>query len=124
MDASIVRVGTPLDEPGGVELVDEPHDGDRRQIEDAGQLCLACALAALQPGQHRPLGAGRRNIARALVGIGAQQAGYVMKGETEFARSGERHGSKLRYNIQAYNLARYDCKTVLAVSRRCERMRG
>ena len=71
MDASIVRVGAPLDESGGVELVDEPHDGDRGQVEDAGQLCLAGALAALQPGQHRPLGASCRHFPRALVGVGA-----------------------------------------------------
>ena len=88
MDAPVVRVGTPLDETGGVELVDEARDGDGGEIEDARELALACALAALQAAQHRPLGAGRRQLARALVGQGAQQPRNIMQGESEFAGRG------------------------------------
>ena len=83
-----MRVGPPLDEPGGIELVDEANDGDRGKVENDGKLGLAGAFAALQPRHDRPLRAGRRHFSSALVSEGAQQPRDVMKSETEFAGKG------------------------------------
>ena len=121
MDAPVARVGAPLDETGGVELVDEARDGDGGEVEDARELALACAFTALQTAQHRPLRAGRGQLAGALVGQGAQQTRNIMQGEREFAGRAERH-ERLSFVII--------CKHILwppnnrkrgqAPSRRCE----
>ena len=39
----------------------------------------------LQPRHHGPLGAGHAEPARALVRIGAQQAGYIIEKKSKFA---------------------------------------
>ena len=115
-------VGTPLDQTGGVELVDEARHGDGSEIEDARELALACAFATLQPAQHRPLGAGRRQLARALVGQGAQQPRNIMQGEREFAGGAKRH-EKLGFVIICLHILwpPNNRKPAKTPSRRCER---
>ncbi len=89
MGAAVGRVGAPLDQPGRGELVDQAGQGDRRDVERVGELALLRALAALQARQHRPLGAGRVELARAMVRIGAQHARRVVEGESHFAPAGK-----------------------------------
>ncbi len=85
MRAPVGRVVAALDEAGRGQLVDQAAEGDRREVERFGEFALLGALAALQPRQHRPLGAGRVELARPLVGIGAQEARHVVQREGEFA---------------------------------------
>ena len=88
MRAPVGRIVAPLDQTGRGQLVDQAAEGDRRDVERLGEFALLDALAALEPRQHRPLGARRVEFARALVGIGAQQARHVVQREAELAARG------------------------------------
>ena len=78
-----------LDQTGCGQLVDQAAKGDWRDVERFGELVLLGALAPLEPGQHGPLGAGRVEFARPLVGIGAQEAGRVVQREGDLAAGRE-----------------------------------
>ena len=77
LGAAIVRIGAALDQAVVAEPVDQPRQRDRLQVEHFGEFGLLEALARSMPHQHRPLRAGHAELARPLVGIGSQQAGYV-----------------------------------------------
>ena len=83
--APVGRIVAPLDEAGGRQLVDQPPERDRREVERLGEFVLLRALAALQAREHRPLRAGRAEFAGALVGIGPEQARDVMERESQLA---------------------------------------
>ena len=83
MRAPVVRVGAALDQAGGVELVDQAGERDRRDIERLGELALLIALTALEPRQNRPLRARRAELAGAMVRIGSEQPCGVMEGESD-----------------------------------------
>ena len=85
MRAPVGRIVAPLDEAGRGQLVDQAAEGDRRDVERFGELALLDALAALEARKHRPLRAGRIELARPLVGIGAQEPRRVVQREGEFA---------------------------------------
>ena len=85
MRAPVGRVGAPLDQPGGGQLVDQAAEGDRRDVERFGELALLRAFAALEARQHGPLRAGRVELARPLVRIGAQQPRGVVQREGDLA---------------------------------------
>ena len=59
MGAAVGRIGAPLDQSGGGELVDQAGERDRRDVERLGKLALLGTLAALQPRKHGPLRARR-----------------------------------------------------------------
>ena len=81
MRAAVGRIGAPLDQPRGVELVDQASERDRRDIERSGELALFVAFAALQARQHGPLGAGRAELAGAQVRLGPEHPRGVVQGE-------------------------------------------
>ena len=86
LGAAVVRIGAALDQAVVGQPVEQPGQRDRLQVEDFGELGLLEALGAVEPQQHRPLRAGHAELARPLVGIGPQQAGYVhdCKGDFSF----------------------------------------
>ena len=85
MGAPVGRVGAPLDHSGGVELVDEPAERDRRDVERLGKLALFRALAALEARKHGPLGAGGVEFPGAMVRVGAQKPRGVVEGECDLS---------------------------------------
>jgi len=52
---AVGRIGCPLDEPGLLEPVDDPRQGDRLDVEHVGQLDLSQPRQAGQLEQHLPL---------------------------------------------------------------------
>ena len=109
LGASVVRIEAALDHSVGTQPVDEARQGDRLQVEHFGEFGLLQALGMFQPGHHGPLGTGDAKPARALVGVGPQQAGYIIENERKFttrvARAHYRPAfprptyDKLAYNI-------------------------
>ena len=85
LGAAISRIGPALDQTAVAELVEQPGQRDRLQIEHFGQLRLVEALEAIEPDQHRPLGAGHPELRRLVVGIGPQQARYIIENKGEFS---------------------------------------
>ena len=57
MDTPVARIGAALDETGGIELVDESGERDRRHLQHLRQFALVRALAEIEPLEHGPLGA-------------------------------------------------------------------
>ena len=83
--APVARMRTTLDKAVLAQPVDQPHQGDRLDLEALGHLGLGHALLALQPCQHAPLGARHAVLAGALVDVGAHRAGDVGELEEDFA---------------------------------------
>jgi hypothetical protein len=52
---AVLGVARPLDQPGFLQPVDDPRQGDRLHIEHFGQFDLAQARKASQPEEHLPL---------------------------------------------------------------------
>ena len=85
LGAPVVRVGAALDHAVRAQPVDQTGQRDRLKVEHFGEFRLLQALGVFQPRQHRPLGAGHAEPARALVRIGAQQASYIIENKSKFA---------------------------------------
>ena len=79
--AAIAGVGAPFDKPGRSQFIDQPANGDRREIEKIGKLALLDPFAALQAHQKRPLRAGHIEFARTLIGIDPHETRDVMERE-------------------------------------------
>ena len=99
LGAPVVRVAAPLDQAVVAEPVDQPGQRDRLDVEHFCEFRLLEALIALEPEQHGPLRAGHAELTRLLVGIGAQQPGYVIEEKREIAFQG-----KIRHTASLYDV--------------------
>jgi hypothetical protein len=84
-NAPVLGVRTTLHHPAPLQPVDQAGDRDRLYFQDFRELLLRQARLALQPDQDAPLGAGHAMRTGPLVGIHAQQPGYVVKQEQQVA---------------------------------------
>src|SRR5208283_3182193 len=103
MRAPVLRVGAPLDHPRRVQLVDQPGEGDRRDVERLGKLALLRAFTALQARQHGPLRSGGVELARAKVRIGSEQPRHVVEGKSDLPSLRNDPIVSYRHHKQAYN---------------------
>ena len=65
LGAAVVGIGTPLDQAAVAQLVEQPGQRDRLQIEHFGEFGLVEAFGTVEPDQHGPLRPGHAELRRA-----------------------------------------------------------
>ena len=81
--AAVVRIGPAFDEVRGLQFIDNAGDADWLHVHLGGEIDLAQALGAGNPGQHGPLGTRHPDRPGALVDDSAQDSGGVREKEPD-----------------------------------------
>src|SRR5262245_19284190 len=75
---AVGRLAAPLHPARFLHAVDEPSEGDRRDLEMLGERRLARAFATKQCGDQRPLGSSQTQTAGTLIDTLRHEAGEIL----------------------------------------------